>query len=144
MNFAMSREKREAFLAETRVGVFSVADGERGPLAVPVWYAYEPGGVLRFTTGGGTRKAACLRRAGRASLCVQSESWPYRYVSVEGHVEIGKPDHDRDVASVARRYFGAERAAAYLRETEEERAKEILVTLVPERWFAIDYSGWPL
>ncbi len=144
MNFAMSRRDREAFLAEPRVGVVSVADGDRGPITVPIWYAYEPGGVLRFTTGGHTRKAECLRRAGRASLCVQADAWPYRYVSVEGRIEIGKPDFERDVAAIARRYFGDERAKKYLEASAEERGKEIVVTLVPERWFSIDYSGWPL
>src|SRR3989454_3855877 len=41
------RSEREAFLADTHVAVVSIADGERGPLAVPIWYAYTPGGALR-------------------------------------------------------------------------------------------------
>ena len=73
----MSRAQREEFLAATRVGVVSIADGNRGPLAVPVWYRYTPGGTLRFVTGASSRKAKLLRAAGRAGFCVQSETPPY-------------------------------------------------------------------
>ncbi|MBI4590321.1 MAG: pyridoxamine 5'-phosphate oxidase family protein [Candidatus Rokubacteria bacterium] len=89
MSFAMNKAQREAFLAETRVGIVSVAESGRGPLTVPVWFSYEAGGPLRFVTGGGSRKAALIRRAGRISLCAQTERPPYKYVSVEGPVTVG-------------------------------------------------------
>ena len=42
----LSKEEREAFLAEPRIGVVSVAgDDGRPPLAVPIWYGYDPGGL---------------------------------------------------------------------------------------------------
>src|SRR5512143_2266431 len=94
---AMSRAKREEFLAATRVGVVSIAEPGRGPLAVPVWYRYTPGGTLRFVTGANSRKARLLRDAGRIGLCVQSETPPYQYVSVEGPVTLGTPDPELDV-----------------------------------------------
>ena len=53
----MSKGEREAFLAETRVAVISVTEEGRGPLTVPVWYHYAPGGVVRFVAGGASRKA---------------------------------------------------------------------------------------
>ena len=43
------------------MGILAVADTGRGPLAVPVWYHYEPGGVVRIVTAGGSRKATLLR-----------------------------------------------------------------------------------
>ena len=49
MSFAMTRQEREAFLAEVHVGILSVADEGRGPLTVPIWYAYDPGDALRYT-----------------------------------------------------------------------------------------------
>ena len=70
----MTKAEREAFLAEPRVGVFSVTEPERGPLSIPVWFHYEPGGVVRFTTGGGSKKAKLMRASGRASLLVQKTS----------------------------------------------------------------------
>ncbi|MEA2624480.1 MAG: hypothetical protein QOD06_525 [Candidatus Binatota bacterium] len=144
MSFAMTREEREAFLSETHIGVFAVAEDGRGPLAVPVWYAYEPGGSIRFVTGGSSRKATLLRAGGRAGLCVQTEATPYRYVSVEGPAEVGTPDFERDVRRVALRYLGAELGEKYLQETEGERADYVLVTIRPERWYSVDYSKWPL
>ena len=46
---SLSRKEREEFLAETHVGVFSVAeDGGRAPLSIPVWYRYEPGSRTRI------------------------------------------------------------------------------------------------
>jgi len=45
MSFAMNAAEREQFLAGVHVGVLGVAAGEeRGPLTVPVWYDYQPGG----------------------------------------------------------------------------------------------------
>src|SRR5262245_44490679 len=103
MSMAMSRAEREAFLAETHVAVISVAHATRAPLTIPVWYSYEPGGVVRFVTGGASRKAALIRRSMRLSLCVQTETAPYKYVSIEGPVQLGVPDFERDVRAMAYR-----------------------------------------
>jgi hypothetical protein len=65
------------------VAVISVADDGHGPLAVPIWYSYQPGGEVRIITGRTSRKGELLERAGRFSLCVQTETLPYKYVSVE-------------------------------------------------------------
>ena len=40
MSLAMSRAEREAFLAALHVGVISISESGRGPLTVPIWYAY--------------------------------------------------------------------------------------------------------
>ena len=89
----MTQSEREAFLAETRVGVFSVTEPGRGPLSIPVWFHYEPGGVVRFTTGGGSKKARLMRASGRASFLVQTETAPYKYASIEGPARIAGPAH---------------------------------------------------
>lgn len=138
---SMTKAEREAFLAETHVGVFSVTEPERGPLSIPVWYHYEPGGVVRFTTGGGSKKATLMRASGRASILVQTEAPPYKYVSVEGAVRIaGEPDYERDVRAMAVKYLGAEMAEAYLVSIATEYQDIVLVELTPERWFTVDYA----
>src|SRR5512140_2056759 len=69
---AMSAAEREEFLAGVHVGVLSAAIGTAGQtLAVPVWYSYQPGGLLTVLTGRRSRKAAAIRAAGRFGLCVQ-------------------------------------------------------------------------
>lgn len=135
----MSKEEREAFLSGVHVAVISVADGDRGPLSAPVWYAYEPGGDIRFTTGEDSRKARLLRAAGRMSLCVQTETAPYSYVTVEGPVTFETPDFERDNRTIAVRYLGERGAAAYLG-GRTDTAGSVLVRLTPERWLTIDYS----
>lgn len=137
----MSKSEREAFLAEVHVGIVGIAEPGRGPLTVPIWYAYEPGGVVRFVTGGGSRKARLLRAAGRLSLCVQTESPPYKYATIEGAVRVaGEPDFERDFRAMAVRYLGSEMAETYLAMTASEREGAILVELTPERWLTVDYS----
>jgi PPOX class probable F420-dependent enzyme len=137
----MTKPEREAFLAETRVGIVSIAEAGRGPLTVPVWFAYEPGGVVRFVTGGASRKAKLLRAAGRLSLCVQTEAPPYKYASVEGPARIvGAPDHERDVRAIAIRYLGPQMGEMYLTMTAEQHAGAVLVEFTPERWLTVDYA----
>ncbi|MEB2285407.1 MAG: hypothetical protein B6D46_01070 [Polyangiaceae bacterium UTPRO1] len=137
----MTTAEREAFLAETRIGVIAVSEPGRGPLAVPVWYHYEPGGVVRFVTAGASKKACLVRASGRLSLVVQTETPPYKYASVEGPVRIaGAPDYERDVRAMAIRYLGEAMAEMYLAATAAEREGAVLVELVPERWLTVDYA----
>ena len=74
---AMSAAEREEFLAGVHVGVLSAAIGTAGQtLAVPVWYSYQPGGLLTVLTGRRSRKAAAMRAAGRFGLCAQDAPPP--------------------------------------------------------------------
>lgn len=99
MPYAMTRAEREAFLAEAHVGIIGIAGEGRGPLTVPIWYAYEPGGEVRIVTGRASRKLRLLQRAGRFSLCAQTETPPYTYVTVEGPVIAVEPvDRERHLA----------------------------------------------
>lgn len=65
MTVAMTPQEREMFLAGLHVGIISVPEEGRGPLTVPVWYAYEPGGDLRIITGRSSRKGRLLEKVRR-------------------------------------------------------------------------------
>ena len=80
---AMTKDEREAFLADVHVGILAVDEAGRGPMALPIWYRYVDG-VVEIGMNGGSLKARLLRAAGRATLTVQTETAPYQYVSVEG------------------------------------------------------------
>lgn len=138
----MSREEREAFLAATRVGIVSVAEQARGPVTVPVWYHYAPGGDLVFVTGKTSRKLLAIEAVDRISFCVQTETPPYSYVSVEGPVTTGPADYDDHLEEMAVRYLGEEMGSAYLEATHPGRSvgESILAILRPERWWSVDYS----
>jgi PPOX class probable F420-dependent enzyme len=140
MSLAMSPDERQEFLAGVHVGVLSVADDGRGPLVVPIWYAYQPGGDVRIVTGRESRKTRLLRAAGRASLCAQSEEQPYRYVTVEGPVAGIEPVDHEERRSLAQRYLGAEIAEAYLLATADIEEHEVVISLRPERWLSADYG----
>jgi PPOX class probable F420-dependent enzyme len=138
MSVTMTREERERFLAGVHVGVLSVASADGGgPLAVPVWYAYQPGGTVDVTTGAGTRKASAIRAAGRFSLCAQDERPPYKYVTVEGPVTIEDANHDERL-ELARRYLGAEGGDAYV--SANPYGGQIVCRMSPEHWLTVDYG----
>ena len=143
MPLTMTPQEREAFLAGVHVGIIAIPEDGRGPLAVPVWYAYEPGGELRLITARSSRKGRLLAKAGRFSLCVQSEEPPYQYVSVEGPIVSTTPsDHERDLRPMARRYLGIENGDRYVEEvqTEPAYADNVVIRMRPERWLTADYS----
>ncbi|MGI8857647.1 MAG: pyridoxamine 5'-phosphate oxidase family protein [Thermomicrobiales bacterium] len=143
MSFAMTKDEREAFLAALHVGVISIAQGERPPLTVPIWYAYSPGGEVTIMTGRGSRKAALLAQAGGFSLCVQDEAPPYKYVAVEGPVvAIESADRERDKRPMARRYLGVEGGDQYLAQNAANATEDgsVLIRMRPERWLTADYG----
>jgi nitroimidazol reductase NimA-like FMN-containing flavoprotein (pyridoxamine 5'-phosphate oxidase superfamily) len=141
MSLAMTKKEREAFLADAHVGIMSIAEEGRGPLTIPIWYAYEPGGELRLLTGRNTRKGKLLERAGRFSLCAQTETPPYKYVSVAGAIIATEPpDLERDARPMAHRYLGKELGDRYIEATKDERDDSVLVRMRPERWLTVDYA----
>ena len=145
---AMTSEERQAFLARPWIAVISIPDAGLGPLTVPVWYLYEPGGEIRIWTGRESRKGRLLQTAQRMSVCVQEPNPPYKYVSVEGPIHIEPVNFERDVRPMALRYFGEQRGEDYLASIGGSAgvADDILVCLKPERWLTVDYSklGYPL
>jgi nitroimidazol reductase NimA-like FMN-containing flavoprotein (pyridoxamine 5'-phosphate oxidase superfamily) len=144
INPTMSRAECEEFLAGLHVGVLSVAEEGRGPCTVPIWYSYVPGGRVRMTVGAESRKVKLLSSAGRASLCVQTETLPYRYVSVEGPIELVDTDVREDQRAIAVRYLGEKLAPLYLASMADGLASEVLLTLEPKRWWSVDFSKMKL
>ena len=142
MSLAMSNEERETFLADVRIGILSLEEAGRGPLAVPVWYDYEAGGDLWFVTDRDSKKGRLLAEGRRIGLCVQTETPPYKYVSLEGPIsEISPADVETVTRPMARRYLGAEAGDAYIASTgSENRNGSIVVRMAPERWLTVDYA----
>lgn len=142
-SFAMSPAERETFLGEVHVGIISIAEGGRGPLTVPVWYAYEPGGDVQVITDRSSRKGQLIARHRRFSLCAQTEAPPYRYVTVEGPVIAIEPcDVERHLRPMARRYLGAQGGDHYIERMGGEvmRVDTVIIRMRPERWLSADYG----
>lgn len=138
---AMTKSEREDFLAGLHVGVLGIERPDGPPLTVPIWYIYEPGGELWFLTSPDSLKGRLLRKSMRFSLCAQSESLPYRYVSVEGPATISPADKEQHDRPMAHRYLGAKAGDRYVESgAGEEDGQSVRVSMVPERWFSVDYS----
>jgi PPOX class probable F420-dependent enzyme len=138
---SMTQSEREEFLAGLHVGVLGIERPDGPPLTVPIWYAYEPGGELWFLTSPDSVKGRLIRQSMRFSLCAQSESLPYRYVSVEGTATISPADKELHSRPMARRYLGTKGGDQYVESGGGEADGEsVRVSMVPERWFTVDYS----
>ena len=92
-------------------------------------------------TDGQSRKARRMRAAGRFALCVQTESIPYCYVSVEGPITVIRdtvsPEERR---ALAYRYLGQELGDRYLAATSDDPSESAVFRMSPERWLSADFS----
>jgi len=140
MSLKMSKDEREAFLADLHVGVIAIEEPGRGPLTAPIWYDYEPGGEVWVLTGPQSRKGKLLAPGKRISLCAQTETPPYKYVSVEGPItSIGPSDKEEHGRPMAHRYLGKEMGDQYT-DGGGDSGESVLVKMRPERWLTVDYG----
>jgi PPOX class probable F420-dependent enzyme len=136
----MTAAEREAFLGDLHVGVLAIERPGKGPLAHPVWYVFDGTDVI-VSMEATSVKARLLARSGRATMTVQDERPPYRYVMVEGPVTV-EPAHagdGYDLRDVAVRYLGAEAGNAYADELDGTY-DAVTARLRPERWTTVDYG----
>ncbi len=149
MSTTMTVAEREAFLADVHVGVLALnrtaRSGQtplraplRAPLNVPVWYDYRPGGELWFITEADSRKGRLLAVGTRISLCVQTETAPYQYVSVEGEVVAIEPAQvEAHLRPMAQRYLGITQGDLYAAGSTD--GDSALVRVRPAQWLSVDY-----
>jgi nitroimidazol reductase NimA-like FMN-containing flavoprotein (pyridoxamine 5'-phosphate oxidase superfamily) len=141
MSTTMTVQEREAFLADLHVGVLSIADAEgRGPLQVPIGYDYAPGGDIRISTKVTSRKLQLARAVGRVSFLVQTEVFPYRYVSVEGPVVLDEPTDPEEHRARSVRYLGEAIGGAYADAVKPALPQFVTLAIRPERWRTYDAS----
>lgn len=138
MSLKMSDEEREEFLSGLHVGIMGIGREGRGPLTVPIWYDYEPGGDVWVITDANSLKAKALNGVERISLCAQTEAPPYQYVSVEGAYTT-RPSSPEALLHMAIRYLGEEGGQAYA-ESSEAGADSLIVSFMPDRWLTVDYG----
>jgi hypothetical protein len=130
---------RELFLAEPHIAALSVSDGpDRGPLTLPIWYQYQPGGEAWVLTEAKSRKARLIKAAGRFSLMVERRVPTNRYVSVEGPVTRMVPETDELLREITERYLAPELVPAYLEFARRELGEQVVIYLRPERWLSAD------
>ena len=137
----MTRSERETFLADVHIGILAIGREDAGaaPLAAPIWYGYRPAGEIEVITGRNSRKGTLLEAGRAVTLVAQTETPPYRYVSVEGSVSAIRPaDVERDLRPMARRYLGVRGGDQYADASSGEDS--VLVSITPGRWLTVDYG----
>jgi hypothetical protein len=136
---SLSTTDRECFLAWPHIAALSVSAGQgRGPLTVPIWYQYAPGGEAWVLTEARSRKARLIEAAGRFSLMVERVMPTVRYVSVEGPVTRMIPGTDDLLHEIAARYLPPEKVPAYIDFANAELGEMVAIYLRPERWLTAD------
>lgn len=142
----MTERQREDFLAAPHIAILSVqSDDGRPPLAVPVFYHYEPGGNLTFftnTQGRKSRKVRLIQKAQALTFVVQQEDPPYKYVMVEGSViDVARPPQADVMLPIVRRYMPEEFAQGFVQgELSHADSQLVLYTVRPDRWASNDFS----
>jgi hypothetical protein len=139
---ALSREEREQFLAEPHIGSLSVNAGDqRGPLTVPIWYQYTPGGEPWVLTGTGSRKHQLIEATGYFTLMAERLEPTVRYVAVDGAVSRIEPSTDEQLEEVTRRYLSGESAEKYLKFAREELGENVAIYMKPQHWLSSDMGA---
>lgn len=142
ISIVMSKDEREAFLADLHTGIVSIPEEGRGPLTVPIWYRVDDNGDVLVVTPTDSRKARLCEVGTRISLCAQDESMPPKYVSVEGPVVAIDDGTIEEATRMAARYLGDEIGKAYVDMTRNgpDAHDEVLIRMRPERWFSGDFA----
>ncbi|MBX5333570.1 pyridoxamine 5'-phosphate oxidase family protein [Rhodococcus fascians] len=139
---ALSKTEREEYLAESHIAALSVAAGaDRGPLTVPIWYDYTPGGEAWVLTGATSKKAQLIRTAGRFTLMIEQSDPTIRYVSVEGPVAREEPSTPELLRAMAARYLPPEKVDGYLEMANREHEENVVFYLRPEHWLSANLGA---
>ena len=129
---ALSKEEREQFLAEPHVAALSVSAGDkRGPLTVPIWYQYSPGGEPWIHTGAGSRKHRLIETQGEFTLMVDRVEPTVRYVAVDGPVSRIEPATDEQLVEMVKRYLPPEAVDGYLEFARREHGEGVAIYMKP-------------
>ena len=135
----LSVRDRDLFLAEPHIAALSVSAGaDRGPLTMPIWYQYEPGGEAWVLTPAASRKVPLIEAAGRFTLMVERTAPTVRYVSVEGPVTRVIPETDALLREITERYLPPEKVPGYLALAKAEFGEQIVIYMRPQRWLSSD------
>ena len=134
----MSEEDRNVFLSEGRIAIVAIERENGPPLAVPIWFSFDPEVGLTISTQDTSLKAKLLRKAGRFTLTVQEEERPHRYVSAEGPIVEFRPvDPEKDIRPMAEIY-APDQVEMYVAASSEYPSSAIVMK--PETWRSMDQT----
>lgn len=132
----MTPDERRQFLEAHRLAVLGVERNGRPPHLSPVYYVLDTDDLLVSVTK--TRvKTKLIGRAGRLSLCVLHEEFPFPYLRVEGRGQIEEGDEVAVMMRIGGKMQGRELPDS-MRAAIEERARNeqrVVLRLTPESYY---------
>ena len=111
----MTSELIADFLSEVHIAILAIHRENRAPHSTPVWYQYEPNDTLWFMADPETQKGKLIRTGTPVSLVMQTETAPYKYVSLAGEIsKVAKGDMEQELRPISRRYLGVKGGDEYV------------------------------
>ena len=139
----MSKAELRKFLNEgTFTGKLATVKKDGSSHVVPIWFVYDGNGNDNFgsiyiTTGSSSIKAENIQRDNRVSLCVDDQTPPFSFVTVQGIANI-HPYKEHEVlkwaTTIAERYMGKENAEVIGKRNSGEGS--VLVQIEPTKIIA--------
>ena len=119
-------DRIRAFLDDTRFATIATVDADGAPHQAVIWYALADD-TLVLNSAVGRRWPTNLVRDGRISVAVTDAVDSYRWVGLNGRVEVveDQPTAQADIAGMARRYHADEpaKAEAMIRDRFERQTR---------------------
>lgn len=142
---AMSKTELRKFLnKDTFTGKLATVKKDGSSHVVPIWFVYENGngndkfGSIYITTGSGSIKAENIQRDNRISLCVDDQTPPFSFVTINGIAKL-HPYKEQEVlkwaTKIAERYMGKKRAKSIGKRNSGEGS--VLVQIKPTKIIAV-------
>jgi len=128
-------ETQQQFLENPYVGVVTTLRKDGSPHSTVVWVDVEDG-VPSFNTALGRKKPANLEQDPRAALLVIDPQDAYKWIAVDGTVELTTDGADPQIDKLAKKYLGKDEYP--FRQEGEQRVK---VRIQPERVTMNGFDG---
>lgn len=121
-------------LLDADVATFATLDDSGFPQLTVVWFLFEDG-ELRLSFNSKRAKTHNLRARQECSLAIVDLANPYRYLELRGRARV-EPDDDYAFAGRLGAKYDSD-----LRKYDPPGATRVVVTLEPEKIYAVDESG---
>ena len=128
-------ETQQQFLENPYVGVVTTLRKDGSPHSTVVWVDVEDG-VPSFNTALGRKKPANLEQDPRAALLVIDPQDAYKWIAVDGTVELTTDGADPQIDKLAKKYLGKDEYP--FRQEGEQR---VTVRIQPERVTMNGFDG---
>jgi len=106
-------EQHRKFLSEPHHGIVTTLRSDGSPHSTVVWVDVDDDGVS-YNTQAGRVKADNVERDARGALLVIDAADPYRWIAVDGPVEVTTDGARDQIDRLAQKYTGADRFGGHV------------------------------